>query len=172
MALAGHVAHLNADTVWVLEQDGVVAGRKLSAVLWGMHDLRTNLLSEARDRVYVLAAPRPQAEVMEPCAELIKRTSALASRRPAHQNACAAADAVEGVLVLDKRVHCEEVAELLPERQTARRVVDGELDVGDAVQFDTHAVSCVSSRRVWLTCTRVNSIRIGIWSQILRTGYL
>jgi hypothetical protein len=116
-----------------------------------MDDLRADLLRKPRHGLDVRAAPGPQAEVVEPRAQLIEGPTVPARGRPTHQNACAAADAVEGVRGPDQRVHVAEVAELLPERQTARRVVDGELDMGDTIQCDTHKVSWVVSWKEVLT---------------------
>ena len=74
---------------------------------------------EAVDRVDVLAAARAEAEVMEAGAILVEALRALLRRRAAHQDAGAAADAVDDVVALDQRLHLEEVAELLPEGEAA-----------------------------------------------------
>ena len=67
------------------------------------------------------------------------RTRCRASRpAPPDQDARAAPDAVDDAFALDQRLHLEEVAELLPERDTALRIVHGELDVRDAIHFDGH----------------------------------
>src|SRR5207249_2045487 len=47
---------------------------------------------------------------------------------------------VEDVVALDERRHREEMAELLPEGQAAFRIIDRELDVGDAIDLDAHGL--------------------------------
>src|SRR5262249_15675337 len=77
-------------------------------------------------------------QVMETWSVLIEPYVALLVWRTAHQNAGAAADAVDDVLAPDERLHRQEVAEPLPERHARCRVVDVELHVGDAVDLDGH----------------------------------
>src|SRR5688572_18725065 len=104
-----------------------------------MDDLRVELAAhELVDRVDLLAVARAEAEVVQPRAILIELAVALVGRCAAHQDAGAAADAVDDPLALDQRLHLEEVAELLPERAAALRIVHGELDVGDPVELDGH----------------------------------
>src|SRR5262249_22081868 len=90
------------------------------------------------DRVDILAAARAQAQVMTPWSVLIDPYVAFLVWRTAHQDAGAAADAVDDVLAPDERLHRQEVAEPLPERHARCRVVDVQLDVGDAVDLDGH----------------------------------
>src|SRR5678815_3849481 len=72
VALAGNVVHLDADAVGVLEEQRVVPRRELRAALGRVHDVRPELVhDEAVDRVDVLAAPRAEAEVMQPRAVLV-----------------------------------------------------------------------------------------------------
>src|SRR5512143_1054072 len=75
---------------------------------------------------------------MQAGAVLIEATAALLRRRAANQDAGAAADAVDDLVAPHQRLHVEEVAEPLPEGHAAGRVADGELDVGDAVDRNTH----------------------------------
>src|SRR5437016_4627432 len=92
---------------------------------------------EAVDGVDVLTATSAESEVVKAGAVLVEGPAARRVRA-AHQDAGAAADAVDGVLVADERLHADEVAELLPERDAAFGVVDRELDVSDAVELDRH----------------------------------
>src|SRR5262249_30087612 len=137
--LAGHVVDLDADAVGVLEEDRIVAGCELRALFRPVNDVCRELVDrEAMDRIDIRAAARAQAEVMQPCSILIETDAALLVRRAAHQDARAAADAVDDVVAPDQGLHRQEVAELLPERHALIRVVDVELDVGDAVDLDGH----------------------------------
>src|SRR5688572_25010472 len=118
-----------------------------------MDDLRVELAAhELVDRVDLLAVARAEAEVVQPRAILIELAVALVGRCAAHQDAGAAADAVDDPLALDQRLHLEEVAELLPERAAALRVVHGELDVGDPVELDGHRGPRQSGRAAILVC--------------------
>ena len=73
MALAGNVVHFHADPVGILEQDRVVAGSEVRAVLGRMNDPRVDLIDqESMDGVDVLAAAGAKAEVMEAGAILIE----------------------------------------------------------------------------------------------------
>src|SRR5881398_848114 len=110
MPLAGDMIDLDADTIGVLEQHGVVARREPRAIFGGMHDACTELDDEAVDRVDVFPAPRPEAKVMKPAALLVEGSSALACRHRSHEDPGAAADAIDRILVLDERLHLEEVA--------------------------------------------------------------
>src|SRR4030095_2276787 len=94
-----------------------------------------------------VAARAAKAEVVQAGAVLIEGTAGVPMRRTSHQHAGAGADAVHAVLVPEQRLHPEEVAEPLPERDAARRVVHGELDVREAVQLDGHRPSLPRSRR-------------------------
>jgi hypothetical protein len=139
MATTRDVVHLHADPVRVLEQHRVVAGGEVRRLLGGVHDVSPELPHrEVMDPVDVLALPGPEAEVVQPRAVLVEGLVTLLGRRPAYQDAGAAADAVDDALSLDQGLHLEEVAELLPEREAAVGIVHGQLDVGDAVDFDAH----------------------------------
>src|SRR5258706_5895311 len=107
-----------------------------------MDDPRPELLDEESvDRVDVVALACTETEVVQARAQLIERSPAVPVGDGAHQDAGTAADAIQRVVVADQRLHREEVTELLPERQTTRRVPHAELDVGDAVQLDAHGPS-------------------------------
>src|SRR5436309_14858701 len=139
MTFAGDVVHLDADPVGVLEENRVVPRGELRTVLGRMDDSRLELLDEEMmDRVDVRTTPRAETEMVEARAVLIERAAARALRRSAHEDAGAAADAVDDVLASDERLHPEEVTEFLPEGDGARGVVHGELDVRDTVQHDAH----------------------------------
>jgi hypothetical protein len=83
---------------------------------------------------------------------LIKGPAVPVRRHPAPPNTRAAADAGERLLVPEQRLHVTEVAERFPEWRTAHRVVDGELEMGNAVEGDTHTVFWVASTESALTC--------------------
>src|SRR5437867_12453730 len=139
MTFAGDVVHLDADPVGVLEENRVVPRGELRTVLGRMDDSRLELLDEEMmDRVDVRTTPCAETEMVKARAVLIERAAARALRRSAHEDAGAAADAVDDVLASDERLHAEEVTELLPEGDAARGVVHGELDVRDAVRLDAH----------------------------------
>ena len=143
MTLAGNEVHLDTDAVGVLEEHRVVPGREVR-VFRRMYDVCVELVDEeAMDGVDVLAAARAEAEVMEPGPVLIVRNALAVARRAADENAGAAADAVDDAVAFDQRRHLEKVAEPLPEGDAALRIVDGELNVGDAVDRDAHGPSCV-----------------------------
>src|SRR5262245_19769696 len=134
MPLAGHMIHLDPDTIGILEQHRVVARREPRAVTGRMHDARAELLDdEAMDLVDVFPPPRAQAKVMKPAAQLVEGSAALPCGHRAHEYAGAAADAIDGVLVLDERPHLEKVTKLLPEREAACGVVHRQLNVRNAV---------------------------------------
>ena len=98
-------------------------------------DPRVELVDqEAVDGVHVFALARAEAQVVQTRAVLVEGDIALVLRCPAHHDPGAAPDAVDDPLPLDERLHLEEVAELLPERNAGVRVPHGELDVGDAVR--------------------------------------
>ena len=63
---------------------------------------------------------------------------AVVCRGPAHEDARSTPDAVDDVVALDERLHLEEVAELLPERDAAIGIVHRQLDVCDPIDLDTH----------------------------------
>ena len=83
VTLAGHVVHLDADAVGILEQHRVVARGELRPSSGGWTMSRRELVDEeAVDRVDVLAAARAEAEVVQPGAVLVEGC-ARASRRGA-----------------------------------------------------------------------------------------
>src|SRR5262249_33871475 len=77
------------------------------------------------------------AEMVQARAALIEGPQVLRLRVGAHEDTGAAPDAVDDFVSLDERLHAEEVAERLPERD-ADRVADGQLDVRNAVDLDAH----------------------------------
>jgi hypothetical protein len=103
--------------------------------------------NEPVDRIDVLTASGAGAEMMKTRAQLIERCVRASLGHRADANSRPATDAIDGVIALYERFYVEERAELLPERETAGSVVDGQLDVGDAVQFETTARSAPS--RTW-----------------------
>src|SRR5262249_10651365 len=148
VALPWHVVDLDADAIGILEEDRVVAGRELRSLFRWVNDAGAELVDhEAMDRIDIFAAARAQAQVVQPGRVLIETPAALLAGRAAHEDAGAAADAVDDVLALDQGLHGQEVTELLPERHALLRVCDGELDVGDTVDLDGHDGSFVADAR-------------------------
>src|SRR5262249_50958437 len=137
MALPGHEVHLDPDASGIFEQDRVVAGSEPPVLRRG-HDLRTQLVDDQRvHRIDGLSAPRPEAQGVQARAPLIEGSPVLRLRIGSHEDTGAPPDAVDDLVGVDQRLHVEEVAQLLPERD-AGRVPHRELDVRDAVDLDAH----------------------------------
>src|SRR5207244_3190082 len=120
------------------------------------------------------AGASAEAQVMQARAALIEPTAVLRLLVGAYQDPGADADAVDNLVRLDQRLHPEEVAEPLPERD-AHRVADGELDVRDAVDVDGHRsgfahplASCKPVRprapTIWVESSR-GAARAGPWAR-------
>src|SRR4029077_8074626 len=104
-----------------------------------MNDPRGKLVDdETMDRVDVVPASSPEAEVVKTGAVLVEGGRGRLPRTSPDQDPRAAADAVDGRLVPDERLHPEEMTEPLPEGEGAIDVVHRELDVRDAVHLDAH----------------------------------
>src|SRR6185369_13436408 len=149
---------LDADAIGILEQHRVVARRELRSLLGRMDDARSELVDEkAIDRIDVRAAAGAKAEMMQAGTVLVELPVALLRRRATHQNAGAAADAVDDVRTLDQRLHRHEVAEALPERHAARGIVHRQLNVGDAVDLNAHTALLLSGLAPRLRASAVSS---------------
>src|SRR5262249_38966987 len=62
--LAGNVVYLQPNTVWILEQQRVIAGRP-GAIFGRVNDPGAHLLQEGKRRVHVRALARPEAHMVE-----------------------------------------------------------------------------------------------------------
>src|SRR5262249_5527407 len=147
-ALPRHVVDLDADAVGILEQNRVVAGRELRSLFRRVNDAGPELSDhKAMDRVDTFPVTRAQAQGVQPRGGPSETHPSLLARRAPHEDAGAATDAVDDVLAPDEGLHGQEMAELLPERHAPLRVADGELDVGDPVDLDSHDGSFAAKAR-------------------------
>src|SRR5262245_51160381 len=100
-----------------------------------MDDLRAVLDEESMERIDVGPLARPEADVVEPDAELGEALVPVAVLRPDDAEGGAAADAVEHPVRVDDGAEAEEAEQALVERKARVEVADGEEDVRDAVDL-------------------------------------
>ena len=55
-----------------------------------------------------------------------------------HQNTGAAANAIHRIVIANQGFHFEKMTQHFPERQAALTVIHGQLNMRDAIDFDTH----------------------------------
>jgi hypothetical protein len=89
--------------------------------------------------IHIFPLASAKAKVVQTSAILIKPLATLFRRCAAHQNSRAAADAIQHIISSNERLHLEKVTQPLPKRQAGLRIVNGQLDVRDAIDFYPHA---------------------------------
>ena len=88
--------------------------------------------------VDVSALTRSKTQMVKTGSVLIESRAILTRRRSSNQNSGTAPDAVDDPFPSNQRLHPEEMAQILPERNAAGRVVDRQLNVRDSIDLYAH----------------------------------
>ena len=135
MPLSGHVVYFDPYAVRIFEEHGVVSRREVS-VFGLVNDLRRLLGGhEFVNLVDIPSLARSKTQMVKTGSVLIESGAILARRRSSNQNPCTAPDAVDNAFAPNQRLHPQEMAQILPERNTALRIVDRQLNVRDPVDL-------------------------------------
>jgi len=135
--LSRHVVHFDPYPVRVFEENGIVSGCEVS--IFGLVDYPSRLLGghEVMNLVDVSALARSKTQMVKTGSVLIESGAILARRRSSNQNPCTAPDTVDNAFAPNQRLHPQEMAQILPERNAALRIVDRQLNVRDPVDLDS-----------------------------------